>query len=347
MMSYILRLISSCFMFFFFLFIFIYFFFFKQKTAYEIKECDWSSDVCSSDLSCLQYEGVMDSFGAKPRKCFSVHSPVKLEIETDRVTGIAGIRRLLSARMLNRVERGCLARSDLVTTFSKYTHMLLRQLHGEEIVGAAEIVPGWVDVDRFRILDDRKAARDELGWPVDRPVLFTLRRLVPRMGVDRLLAALSEVSSGGRDFMMVIAGEGPMKRQLETMAGDLSLGGRVKFAGFVKDEQLPLMYGAADAFILPTAELECFGLIAIESLACGRPVLATPVAAIPEIIGEIEPSWLAKDESAASIANLIKDFCSGKIPMLEPEVLRRITEQRYSKRETLPKLVAAIIDRVH
>ncbi len=63
------------------------------------------------------------------------------------------------------------------------------------------------------------------------------------------------------------------------------------------------MYGAADAFVLPTSELECFGLPVLESLACGRPVLAAPVGAIPELLRPFEPAWLADGSSPEAIAD--------------------------------------------
>ena len=89
-----------------------------------------------------------------------------------------------------------------------------------------------------------------------------------------------------------------MKAQLARLAGEMAVEECTHFIGHVADEVLPDMYAAADAFVLPTTELECFGLIALEALACGRPVLATPVGAIPEILEPIEPRWLCRDNSA-------------------------------------------------
>ena len=65
------------------------------------------------------------------------------------------------------------------------------------------------------------------------PVLFTLRRLVPRNGLDRLLAALAQVRSAGHTFQMIIGGNGPLREQLEDLSGHLNINDCVRFVGFV------------------------------------------------------------------------------------------------------------------
>src|SRR5207249_11624167 len=60
------------------------------------------------------------------------------------------------------------------------------------------------------------------------------------------------------------------------------------FLGFIPDETLPSYYHAADVFVLPTRELEGFGLVTVEALACGTPVLGTPVGATPEVLSGLE-----------------------------------------------------------
>jgi glycosyltransferase involved in cell wall biosynthesis len=105
------------------------------------------------------------------------------------------------------------------------------------------------------------------------------------------------------------------------------------------------MYAAADAFVLPTAELECFGLIVLEALACGRPVLATPVGAIPEVMGRFERGWLAQDNSADAVAQLLRDFLAGALPSHDPAALREIVAQHYSRQQALECLVAVVLGR--
>lgn len=205
------------------------------------------------------------------------------------------------------------------------------------------VIPGWVDLERFRIVAERQVLKEKLNWPTDVPVLFTLRRLVPRMGLDQLLLALRRVKSTGLRFRFIIGGAGPLRTQLESMAERLDLCDCVCFTGFVSEEMLPAMYAATDAFVLPTTALECFGLIVLEALACGRPVLATSVGAIPEILSPIEARWLARDADGGSIAELLIAFLRGDLPNHEPTSLRNEVVRNYSRNKILQRLVSQVL----
>jgi glycosyltransferase involved in cell wall biosynthesis len=186
----------------------------------------------------------------------------------------------------------------------------------------------------------------QLGWPIDIPVLFTLRRLVPRMGLDRLLLALRQVKSEGFRFRLIVGGTGPLRSQLEALSMQLDLQDSVSFVGFVSEDVLPMMYAAADVFVLPTTALECFGLIALEALACGRPVLATPVGAIPEILKRFEPRWLAQSADTRSISDLVRSYLKSELPDHEPVELRNKVVTDYSRDKIVPRLVSAALGSV-
>jgi glycosyltransferase involved in cell wall biosynthesis len=300
---------------------------------------------CVHGHSLHQYAGALGLYAGRARTCYSVHSPVRAEL----LASCRGARILeraklnLAARVNHRLEHKCLAESDVVTVFSEFTQMLVGKLHGSREQARTRVLPGWVDCGRFQIVEDRQAEKERLGWPTDRPVLFTLRRLVPRMGLDRLLQAAHQIHVGGQPFHLVIAGSGPLRGELEALARRVGLNGSVEFAGAVPDEELPRMYGSADAFVLPTAKCECFGLIAVEALACGRPVLATPVGAIPEVIAPIERMWLARDESVEGIARLLEAFLTGALPRHDPAELRRVVAEKYSSDRRIPEFVAAAL----
>jgi glycosyltransferase involved in cell wall biosynthesis len=295
--------------------------------------------------SLLHYDGARSLYGKGTRVCYSVHSPVRLEMQAG-ARGESAVKRLqmaIASRLTHRIEHRCLESSDCITADSNYTKQLLRQLHGSDIQLKTQVVPGWVDLNRFQIVADRQKGKAELGWPTDIPLFFTLRRLVPRMGLDRLLYAFQKVKSAGRVFHLVIGGSGPMRKPLEILVGELDLKDCVSFAGRVPEARLPLMYGATDAFVLPTAELECFGLIALEALACGRPVLATPVGAIPEILGRFEKNWLAHNASIEAIAQLLISFLQRALPEHDPVVLRTKVAENYMREKVLEQLMATII----
>ena len=296
--------------------------------------------------SLLTYDGALSLFGRTAQTCFSVHSPVYLETRaTSREAGrTARVRSFTAARLLHRIEHNCLLRSNIITVESSYTKSLIQQLHGSQIAQQTSVVPGWVDLDRFRIVPNRQSLKRKLGWPLELPVLFTLRRLVPRMGLDRLLYAAEQLRSSGRKFCLMIGGAGPLSTELRKLVQTLNLEQEVRFLGRVPEDDLPLAYAAADAFVLPTTQLECFGIIALEALACGRPVLATPIGAIPELFERIDRAWLARDASAEAIARLLMDFLDGMLPQRTPEDLRQMVAGSYSKDRVLETMLTTLTE---
>lgn len=290
----------------------------------------------------LQYDGALATANAATRTAYSVHSPARPEmLVAPAGSALVALRRRVAAEALRRLERRLLDATNVIHVFSMYTRDLLALEHGLA-PERTRTIPGWVDLARFRPSDDRAALKRSLGWPEGR-VLFTLRRLVSRMGLDRLVGAFSSLAGREADVTLVIGGEGPMRGPLEELARARGIAARVRFEGRVPDETLPAMYAAADVFVLPTAALECFGLIALEALACGRPVLATPVAAIPEIVGAVEKEWLAADVGEAALASLLDRWARGVLPAHPPEELRAFVERRYAAEERLAELTSAIL----
>ncbi|MGE5321641.1 MAG: glycosyltransferase family 4 protein [Actinomycetota bacterium] len=293
----------------------------------------------------LPYLPALELFGRHARAVFTIHSPSTMEMDIGWSSGTLkdGVRRFLGLPLLKRMERQCLQRSVALTALSEFTREQMIRIHGAELGNRVQVIPGWVDLNRFQIIRDRDAAKRALGWPQDVPVLFTLRRLVPRMGLDRLVRAAAILRDRGRNFQLIIGGAGPLRQELEQLVQALNLTGSIRFLGRVPDADLPLMYGACDAFVLPTAGLECFGLIALEALACGRPVLATPVAAIPEVISNFESQWLARSADEDAIADLIEAYLSERLPAYAPAEVRRRTQELYSQGARLPQFTATVL----
>ena len=171
-------------------------------------------------------------------------------------------------------------------------------------------VPGGINCDRFDRAETRPEARRILGWDPDRPAIFTARRLVHRMGLDKLIAAIALVRKDavGRDVVLHIAGSGPARPELERQVAELGLTDTVRLHGFVPDEDLALAYRAADLTLVPTAALEGFGLVAAESLAAGTPVLVTPVGGLPEVVSGLSPDCVLTGTDTASIADGLLRF---------------------------------------
>ena len=167
------------------------------------------------------------------------------------------------------------------------------------------VIPNGVDASRFHPID-RAKARADVGLG-DGPAILSVGNLVPNKGMDRLLRALAIAStkpaSLASQATLVIAGRGPEESRLRRLAQDLGLGARVRLAGDVPHEALPSYYAAADLFALAT-EREGWPNAILESLACGTPVLATPVGGVPEILRSDRVGLMAEGDDERFAAAL-------------------------------------------
>jgi glycosyltransferase involved in cell wall biosynthesis len=151
------------------------------------------------------------------------------------------------------------------------------------------VVPGGIDPVMFRPADDRAAVRRLLDVSPAGPLLFAAGRFVPA------------VRSRHAGLQLVLAGAGPAEDQLRTQVRSLGIECAVRFAGPLSGDALISHYQAADLFVLPSS-FEPFGLVALEALACGTPVLATPVAGCRDIVGAIGAEYVADDITARALA---------------------------------------------
>ncbi len=189
-----------------------------------------------------------------------------------------GKHRLLTSGMA-QIERAVYCRADRVIVLSQAFAEVARQSYripAEKI----RVVPGSVNISHFASAPERRFARASLGWPEDRTILISVRRLASRMGLDRLITAMRLVLQRFPETLLYIGGNGHMRGSLENQIRELGLQENVKLLGFIPDEELPHAYAAADLNIVPTIAWEGFGLVAAEALASGTPSLVTPVGGL-------------------------------------------------------------------
>lgn len=199
------------------------------------------------------------------------------------------------------IERKVYSKADHFITLSRSFRLLLIEEFGilpEKI----SVIPGCVDLEKFHPRPDRDTPRQLLGWPLKRKIIFCIRRLVERMGIAELLGAFAEIAGRFPDVDLHIGGRGALEEELRRCAWKLGLGQRVVFCGYVPDEDLPEYYSAADFSIVPSQCLEGFGLVALESLACGVPVLVTPVGGLPEVVSGLKHRLVLEGTDRTSIA---------------------------------------------
>ncbi|BAY13271.1 glycosyltransferase family 4 protein [Calothrix sp. NIES-2098] len=210
------------------------------------------------------------------------------------------------------IEESTYKRCDRFIVLSKAFGKILHQQYQvpwEKI----HIIPGGVNINKFQANLSQQEARSKLGWPDSRQILFTSRRLVHRVGLDKLLQALAIIKPKIPDVWLAIAGRGHIQAALQQQAKELGLEDNVKFLGFLPDEQLPLAYQAADLTIMPSQSFEGFGLAVVESLACGTPVLCTPVGGMPEIVEPLSPDLITDSIEVSAIADKLEQVLLGSI----------------------------------
>jgi glycosyltransferase involved in cell wall biosynthesis len=152
---------------------------------------------------------------------------------------------------------------------------------------------------------------------------------VHRTGVDKLLQALAIIKPRIPDVWLAIAGRGHIQAALQQQATELGLDDNVKFLGFLPDEQLPIAYQAAELTIMPSQSFEGFGLVIVESLACGTPVLCTPVGGMPEILSEFSPDLITTSIEASAIAEKLEQVLLGNLPIPSRESCRHYATTHY------------------
>lgn len=233
-----------------------------------------------------------------PTVCYFL-SPWRAEYELKRPEPNLGSR--LNAFGRQWLQTWLLRRARGVIVNSRFMRRVARGMAPRPM----SVIGIGVDTDIFRPPDDIGATRRRLGLPEGRPVVFTVRRLTPRMGLDNLLTAARRVLDERPEALFVIGGRGEMAETLKRMARDLGIERSVRFTGFIPYEDLPAWYQAADVFVLPTAALEGFGMVMTEAMACGAPVVATPAGAIPETMRRVDSRLLTRDTGAEAIAERI------------------------------------------
>ncbi len=183
----------------------------------------------------------------------------------------------------------------------------LYQVNGTPI----EVIPPGVDTTMFQPADTH-AARQHLGLPEKRMILY-VGRIEPLKGLDILLRAVALLNDRTGTRLLIVGGSLEKDAEidrLKTLADDLDISGIVDFTGSISQQQLPAYYNAADVFVLPSW-YESFGLVALEAMSCGTPVVVSRVGGLTSFIehgktGYLVP-WRCPDAFARCLETLLEN----------------------------------------
>jgi D-inositol-3-phosphate glycosyltransferase len=191
------------------------------------------------------------------------------------------------------------------------------------------VIPAGVDTEMFRPRN-RVEVRRELGLPgLDTPILLFVGRIERLKGLDTLLESVAVVSRtcSGRDLKVLIVGGGGQTeeenaelRRIVQLHRDLNLEEQVEFVGSKPQEMLPLYYSAADITIMPS-HYESFGLVAVESMASGTPVIASNVGGLSFTVVDGETGFLVPEENHFALAEQVHTL------LKNPDLRLRMGEQ--------------------
>ncbi len=192
------------------------------------------------------------------------------------------------------------------------------------------------------------AEADRAGAPGDRDELLFVGRLVERKGAAFAIRALAELAAGGRSSRLTIVGGGPDRRMLGELAHLLGVAGRVTFTGALPPRDVRDRYRRAGILVMPAVtdwkgEQEGFGMVIVEAMAFGVPVVATRSGGIPDILRDGENGLLVAERDPAALAQAIARLAD------EPELAVRLAEagRRDVRDRFAPRRIAARFDEVY
>jgi len=206
------------------------------------------------------------------------------------------------------VEAEVMASADRIIAFSPHERDAMARLYGAD-AAKVSLVPCGVDLSVFRPLD-QKAVRESLGLNGEKILLY-VGRVEPLKGLDLLVETAAQMDSEDGVRVIVVGADVNGDREMDRvklLAKERDLEGQIDFVGQVDHKELPLYYNAADVCVVPSY-YESFGLVALESMACGTPVVATRVGGLSTIIqhgrtGYLKP-WRCPDAFANSVEMII------------------------------------------
>ena len=218
------------------------------------------------------------------------------------------------------VERQILEQANCIVATSPQEREYLRTLVSHK--GNIKLIPYGIDIDNFRIIP-KAEARAKLGLTANEQIVLYVGRFDPRKGIETLVRACaqSQAQTLGKLRLIIVGGscpdriDGLERKRIEQIVQEVGLAEKTIFPGQLDHKILPLYYAAADVCVIPS-HYEPFGLVAIEAMACGTPVVASDVGGlkftvVPEKTGLLVPPQ-STTAFAAAIDQILADKCWAK-----------------------------------
>jgi len=229
--------------------------------------------------------------------------PCVATLHTGPVENAAWSRDAIRERLLGFVaDRWCAA----VVAVSEAARAQHAQ-RGRIPAGRMRVIHNGVDVEAFLGAARRNEVRRVLGLETGQPTLLAVSALRPGKGLEVVLRAMALIARDRPEARLLIAGEGTLRARLEQQAAELGIAGSVRWLGLRRD--IADLLSAADLFVLASRR-DAFPTVLLEAMAAARPVVATRVGGIPEIVEHGETGLLVEagdPEALAAAAGVLLD----------------------------------------
>jgi glycosyltransferase involved in cell wall biosynthesis len=211
------------------------------------------------------------------------------------------------SRWLGAMARRCFARAAAVTAPSED---LLERARGLGATGILEVIPYGADADALRSGEhEAQQVRDRLELGTEDVLVLGLGRLVHWKGFEFLIDAIGRLQGQAPDVRLVIGGDGDLASELERRAERLDLGQRVSFVGMLMRDEVAAYLAAADIVAVPSVHFRGYvdGLpnVALEAMAAGKPLVATRVGGLPQVVRDGENGLLVEERDDEALAEAI------------------------------------------
>ncbi len=230
---------------------------------------------------------------------FTIHSIYAID---EKMFEWVSISRYIYRKILSIVERMMILKSltNIIVAAPPMRDILINKTKAK-----IYIIPNGIDL---------KYVRDITSKSIGHPCILYVGRLTKRKGVDILLKAIPMIKDLIPNILLYIIGEGPQDNELKEIVKDLNIDNNVKFLGFVSEEEKYSYYKHVDICIIPSID-EPFGIVLLEAMACGKPIVASNVGGIPFVVEDGKTGILVKPGDVDILAEKI-------IMLLQSEELR-------------------------
>jgi glycosyltransferase involved in cell wall biosynthesis len=199
------------------------------------------------------------------------------------------------------------------------------------------VIYNGVDEKRFSKIKNSSLLKAKLGLDSDELVIGTVSSLFPHKGHKFLFEAAPLILAAFPSTRFLIVGDGVLRRELENRAEELNLSSRVIFAGTRKD--VPDLLSLMDIFVLPSSIREGLGISIIEAMAAEKPVVATDIGGIPEVVKDGQTGLLVPPRNPAALARAIIELLN------DPGKAKAMGKQgraRFEEKFTIGKMLSEV-----